>query len=69
MSNLSEEICKQALSCGFDKCGIIPVAALDGFEELYQKRLSDVPVSRYLYEGVGNLNGTRERFPWAKSIV
>lgn len=69
MCDLSEEIYKQALSCGFDKCGIISISALDGFDELYDKRLSDVPLSQYFYEGVGNLKGTRARFPWAKSIV
>lgn len=47
MCDLSEEIYKQALSCGFDKCGIISISALDGFDELYDKRLSDVPLSQY----------------------
>lgn len=69
MSDLAESIHNQALSSGFDKCGIIPVSALAGFDELYQKRLIDVPMSQYFYRGVGKLNETRERFPWAKSIV
>ena len=55
MERLSETIRTQALSCGFDKCGIIPISALDGFAELYQKRLNDVPMSKYFYKGVGNL--------------
>lgn len=65
----SGDIQNQALHCGFDRCGIIPISALDGFSGLYQKRLMDVPESRYFYESVKNLNNTRERFPWAKSIV
>lgn len=69
MERLSETIRTQALSCGFDKCGIIPISALDGFAELYQKRLNDVPMSKYFYKGVGNLTETKTRFPWAKSIV
>lgn len=69
MDDLSERIQAQALSCGFDKCGIIPITALDGFAELYQKRLNAVPMSQFFYKGVGGLTETKERFPWAKSIV
>ena len=69
MCSIAEDIQNQALHCGFDRCGIIPISALDGFSGLYQKRLMDVPESRYFYESVKNLNNTRERFPWAKSIV
>ena len=69
MSDLAESIHNQALNSGFDKCGIIPISALDGFNRLYQKRLTDIPMSQYFYKGVKGLNKTRERFPWAKSIV
>ncbi len=69
MSNIAEEIQNQALTCGFDKCGIIPISALDGFDRLYQKRLTDIPASQYFYKGVNGLNKTQERFPWARSIV
>ena len=44
MNSIAESIQIQTLTCGFDKCGIIPVSALDGFNRLYQKRLSDVPM-------------------------
>ena len=69
MNCIAEGIQDQALACGFDKCGIIPISALDGFNRLYQKRLADVPMSQYFYTGVKGLNKTQERFPWAKSIV
>jgi epoxyqueuosine reductase QueG len=69
MCNLSEEIYRQALSCGFDKCGIVPVSALEGVDKLYEKRIHDVPISQYFYKSVGNLKETRARFPWARSIV
>lgn len=67
--NLSEEIYNLAIQCGFDNCGIISVNALEGFEELYQKRIHDIPQSRFFYDHVGDLGGTGKRFPWAKSIV
>ncbi|MEF2877079.1 MAG: hypothetical protein U0N90_01530 [Blautia sp.] len=63
MRDISEKIYNQALSLGFDKCGIIPISALDGFGELYQKRLVDVPENEYFYKGIKNLNKTKERFP------
>ncbi|OUQ23190.1 hypothetical protein B5E77_15950 [Lachnoclostridium sp. An131] len=69
MDSLSQKIYDQALRCGFDKCGIISISALDGFKQLYQQRLNDVPVSQYFYKGVGNLTETKSRFPWSKSIV
>lgn len=69
MSDLAMCIYNQALNSGFDKCGIIPISALDGFHEFYQKRIMDIPESQYFYKGVRNLNETRERFPWAKSVV
>lgn len=68
-SDLSKKIYQESINCGFDKCGIIPISSLEGFEQLYQKRLTDVPASEPFYKGVGNLRKTRERFPWAKSIV
>ena len=52
MCSIAEDIQNQALHCGFDRCGIIPISALDGFSGLYQKRLMDVPESRYFYESV-----------------
>lgn len=69
MRNLSEEICKQALGCGFDQCGIVPISSLDEFDALFEKRLNDVPESRYFYKGLESLKDTKVRFPWAKSAV
>ena len=68
-TNLSEEICNRAIQCGFDNCGIISIDVLNGFEKLLQKRTENVPQSKFFYDNVGNLQGTKERFPWAKSIV
>ncbi len=69
MEALAEKIYQQAMQCGFDQCGIIPVSALTGFLDLYQKRLNDVPMSQYFYGQEGMLAKTQERFPWTKAIV
>lgn len=67
--NLSKEIYNCAVQCGFDNCGIISINALNGFDELLKKRIKDVPQSKFFYDNVGNLQGVKKRFPWAKSIV
>lgn len=68
-NSLAGEIYDHALQCGFDNCGIISVEDIAGFNELYAKRLSNVPESRPFYDRGINLLGTKEQFPWAKSIV
>lgn len=65
ITNLSKEIYDHAIQCGFDNCGVISIDALSGFN----KRIDDVPQSKFFYDNVGNLQGTKERFSWAKSIV
>lgn len=67
--NLSKEIYNCAIRCGFDNCGIISVNALSGFEDFLEKRINNVPQSKSFYENVGSIQDTKERFPWARSIV
>ena len=69
MNGLAEKICRQTLTCGFDKCGIIPISAVDDYERFYEKRMRNVPESRGMYTGLLQGMDTRERFAWAKSIV
>lgn len=68
-ADLSKKIYDSAIQCGFDNCGIISIDALSEFNDLFHKRIADVPQSKGFYDNVGNLQGTKERFPWAKSIV
>lgn len=68
-SQWSEQIYRTAIQCGFDNCGIIPVEALDGFDALLDQRIRDVPQSQGFYKNMGSLRSTKERFPWARSIV
>ena len=68
-STLASKIYKAALDCGFETCGIISLDALDGFNELYSERIRNVTSSAVFYKMLGNLRGTKERFPWAKAVV
>lgn len=52
MNDLAEKICRQTLTCGFDKCGIIPISAVDDYERFYEKRMRNVPESRGMYTGL-----------------
>ena len=66
---IERQIYDLAISCGFDNCGIIPIEDMDGFSEHLQERIRRIPSSAFLYDSVGNLSGTKERFPWAKSVI
>ena len=68
-AKLARQIHDTAVSCGFDDCGIIPIDDLGGFEALFRQRTKAVPASAFFYEAVGDLAGTKKRFPWARSVV
>lgn len=68
-SELAQSIRQVALDCGFDNCGIIPVANMDGFLEHYRQRMKTVPASAVFYKVVGDLAHVQKRFPWASSVV
>jgi len=66
---LAQNIHQASLTCGFDHCGIIPLDDLNGFKELYQKRIRQVPSSAAFYQAMSGLTKTKRRFPWAKSFI
>lgn len=68
-NELAEHIYEAAKECGFDNCGIISLDALDGYKDQYAERIRNVPSSKSFYKLLEDLNATKERFPWAKSMV
>lgn len=66
---LGQKIHDMALDCGFDDCGIIPIDDMDGFNERLQQREKRVPSSAFFYQAIGDLDGIKKRFPWAKSVI
>ncbi len=68
-TTLAKAIEQQALSCGYDSCGIIPVDDMDGFKKYYRARVRKVPPAGIFYKIAGDLTGIRRRFPWAKSVI
>lgn len=67
--DLSKKIYRAALDCGFDRCGIISVDELDGFEELFRERKQKVPAAGMFHMLTGGFEKTKKRFPWAKSVI
>lgn len=66
---LAQEIYDMAISCGFDNCGIIPIADMDGYAARLQERLERVPQSAPFYQQIDGMTHIAQRFPWAKSLV
>ncbi len=67
---LAQGIHDMALSCGFENCGIIPVAELAGYEERLAERTTRVPQSAAFYQkAVGAFLRIRESYPWARSAL
>lgn len=74
MSNTIEKMIQnKAYELGFEKCGIIPIQAMEGYKEKFEERMQKVkkvPVSEQYYrQRLGRLVNLLEEYPWAKSAV
>ena len=63
------EIVNQAIAIGYDKCGIIPLDALDGYTDRLTERTRRFPETRERYQKFFQLANPKEKFPWAKALV
>lgn len=64
-NDIAQSIYQEAINCGFDDCGIIPISAMDSFKQYYEKRVKAIPSASSFY----NYTYVSEKFPWASSIV
>jgi len=67
--NLAKEIRAQAIQCGYEDCGIIPVTDLDGYQDRLQKRKQEVPESVPFYAFADMFSAIKQQHPWAKSVL
>lgn len=63
------EIAEKAIELGYDKCGIIPVEMMRGYEAKLKERMEHFPETRRKYEGFRKFAYPEKEFPWAKAIV
>jgi epoxyqueuosine reductase len=66
---LTKEICDKAIEYGYDKCGIIPITDIEGFEEALNKRIETFPESEDELNVLKHYAHPEEEFPWAKSVI
>ena len=68
-NDLAAMIVEKALDSGYDNCGIIPIAAIDGYADKLAERKARFPESTPIYNTLENFTKIRELYPWAKSII
>lgn len=69
MKSFEQLIQKKAYEIGYEKCGIIPIKSLEGFEEKLDERIKKVEGSERFYQGQKRLVNPLSEYPWAKSVV
>ncbi|SHJ03628.1 epoxyqueuosine reductase [Propionispora hippei] len=69
MNSLAFQIKSAALEAGYEKCGIIKIAAMAGYEEKLNERMEYLPQTRPFYERFRGFAHLQDVYPWAKSIV
>jgi len=69
MVEKSMEIVRTAMELGYDKCGIIPVERMLGYEEKLEERMEHFPETREKYEGFREFAHLEQNYPWAKAVV
>jgi len=69
MTLLAEQIKSAALEMGYEKCGIIKISQLNGYEEKLSKRIERIPEAKGFYQSLYRFTHVQDTHPWAKSIV
>lgn len=69
MNSLASQIKNTALDMGYEKCGIIKIADMSGYEEKLNERSKHIPEAKAFDEGLQRLTNLQKLYPWAKSIV
>ena len=63
------DIVNSAREFGFDKCGIIPVEMMSGYETKLKERMEHFPQTRAKYEDYISFAHLNDDYPWAKSVI
>lgn len=63
------DVVNKAKELGFDKCGIIPVQMMSGYEIRLEERMEHFPQTRDKYEAFRSFAHLQNDYSWAKAIV
>ena len=63
------EIINKAKEFGFDKCAIVPLSSLGGYEAKLEERMNKFPEVRSRMAWLADLANPQIKYPWAKAIV
>lgn len=69
MVDNTPDIVNKAIELGFDKCGIIPVGMMSGYEDRLEERIKHFPQTKEKYEAFRDFAYLQTVYPWAKAIV
>ena len=64
-----EQVHEKALACGFDNCGIVALAELRGYGERLEERISRIPMSSMVYDGLRGFADLKKLYPWGKAAI
>jgi epoxyqueuosine reductase len=67
--SLENIIREKALELGYEKCGIIPIREMEGYDEHFRERIEKEPSSKPFYQRQSRLTQLTEQYPWAKSVI
>ncbi len=59
----------KACELGYEKCGIVRIQDLEGYDERLQERIHKEPASKVFYQRQSRLTRLQEQYPWAKSVI
>lgn len=66
---LEKIIQNKAIELGYEKCGIITLKDLEGYDQYLNQRMEKVPASKMFYQGQMRLTDLKKRYPWAQSVI
>jgi epoxyqueuosine reductase len=69
LSTIERMIQDRAYALGYQKCGIVPIQALEGYGERLQERIQKVPSAERFYQNQKRFTNLHQEYPWAKSAV
>ncbi|AOT71840.1 epoxyqueuosine reductase [Geosporobacter ferrireducens] len=67
--SIEKLIQNKAYEFGYEKCGIVRIQDLEGYDKCLMERIDKVPASKMFYQNQSRLTHLPERYPWTKSVI